>query len=576
MTDFRLALLSSCTVEFLREPLSAALKKYSIGTSIWIGGFGQYRQDILDPASGLYKHEPSVILFYLDGADLFQELLEHPFDNSSEARRELARNRAEQVAALCETLAEKLPRTTVLLNTVAVDPLNPFVGLEYNSDYGIQEPVAIYNAEISALARRLPTLTVVDVASLAASVGFQNWHDSRMWYLTRSRWSRTALQALAERYAAAISGSRGRNRKCVVVDLDNTLWGGVVGEEGLEGLTLGEDGIGRSYVEFQIELVNLQRKGVLLAICSKNNPEDALNVIRNHPAMRLREDHFAAMRINWEDKASNIQALADELNIGTDSFVFLDDSAVERSQVRQTLPEVLVPDWPADPSGYKTALLEISARHFYKVGMTAEDRRAGEVYRAQAERRKLETSATSLEEFYSTLGMRARIGRADAYTIPRIAQLTQKTNQFNLTTHRYSEADISSMSQDPDSAVWWLDLTDRFGPNGVVGVLILRRGRQDIWRIDTFLLSCRVMGRTVENAFLAVVAEEMGATELIGEYRPTAKNVAVRELYRRLGFVALREEPGAEFWELKLTDGLLKTPAWFEIELASGLISAGA
>jgi len=553
-----------------------SLKSDGLEASIWIGGFGQYRQDILDSNSGLYKHDPSVILLCLDGADLFQDLLEHPFEMSGEARRELVRNRAVEAVSMCETLAERLPRTTVLLSTVAVAPLNPFVGLEYNSEYGIHEAVTAYNAELSALARRLPTVAVVDVASLAAAIGFQNWHDPRMWYLTRSRWSRTALHALAERYTAAICCSVGRIRKCIVVDLDNTLWGGVVGEEGIEGLKLGEDGIGRSYVEFQIELLNLHRKGTLLAICSKNNAEDALEVFRSHPAMRLREEHFAAIRINWEDKASNLRALAEELNIGLDSFVFLDDNAAERSLIRQTLPEVLVPALPPDPSGYRTLLLELAARHFYKIGITAEDRRAGEAYRAQAERRKLETSATSLAEFYRTLGMRARIGRADAFTIPRIAQLTQKTNQFNLTTRRYSEAEIWSASQNPDCAVWWLELTDRFGPNGLIGVLILRRQQQDTWGIDTFLLSCRVMGRTAEDAFLAVIAREMGASGLIGEYRPTAKNAVARDLYPRLGFRLLRQEADAGLWEWKLAEASLMVPAWFEIELASSALVSAA
>jgi FkbH-like protein len=418
-------------------------------------------------------------------------------------------------------------------------------------------------------------VAVVDVASLAAAIGFQNWHDPRMWYLTRSRWSRTALHALAERYTAAICCSVGRIRKCIVVDLDNTLWGGVVGEEGIEGLKLGEDGIGRSYVEFQIELLNLHSKGTLLAICSKNNAEDALEVFRSHPAMRLREENFAAIRINWEDKASNLRALAEELNIGLDSFVFLDDNAAERSLIRQTLPEVLVPDLPADPSGYRTLLLELAARHFYRIGITAEDWRSGEAYQAQAERRKLEASATSLAEYYRTLGMRARIGRADAFTIPRIAQLTQKTNQFNLTTRRYSEAEIWSASQNPDCAVWWLELTDQFGPNGLVGVLILRRQQQGTLGIDTFLLSCRVMGRTAEDAFLAAIAREMGASGLIGEYRPTAKNAVVCDLYPRLGFRLLRQEAGAELWEWKLAEASLMVPAWFEIELASSaLVSA--
>ncbi len=567
MKDMRIALLASCTIELLQKPFAAALEARDFHHSFWVGGFAQFRQDILDAGSSLYSYDPSLVVLYLDGGDLFQELLENPFAFSADARREFALRCAAEVAAMAETLASRLPQTTVLLNTVAIDPLNALAGLEYNSEYGIRDAVNTYNASLSDLARRLRTVVVVDVESLVNNMGFEKWRDSRMWCLARSRWSRQALYALSERYADTICARLGRNRKCIVLDLDNTVWGGTVGEDGLEGLQLGEDGIGRAYVEFQLELLNLYRRGVLLAICSKNNSDDALAVIRRHPAMRLREEHFAGMRINWEDKASNLRALAEELNIGLESFVLLDDSPAERSWVRQAVPEVLVPDWPVDPADYKRALLELSCRHFHKLAITTEDRSRGEIYRAQAERRKLTASAGSLEEFYRSLEMRAKIGPADAFTVPRIAQLTQKTSQFNLTTRRYTESEIRTMNQDPSCAIWWLDLSDRFGSNGIVGVLILTRQSPDVWLIDTFLLSCRVMSRTVEDLFLAVVARELGAVKLIGEFRPTPKNVPVRDLYSRLGFRSLRRGPDGEFWEIDLRSTSLKPPLWFEIDM---------
>jgi FkbH-like protein len=348
------------------------------------------------------------------------------------------------------------------------------------------------------------------------------------------------------------------------------LWGGLAGEDGLEGVKLGEQGAGLAFAEFQGELLNLYRKGFLLALCSKNNPQDALAIIRDHPSMRLREEHFAAMQINWEDKATNIRAIAEELNIGLDSLIFLDDNPAERAWVKQSIPEVLVPDWPTDPSEYKTKLLELSDRYLHKLKLTAEDKKRGETYQAQAERKKLVESAGSLEDFYRGLEMKAKIGLADSFSIPRIAQLTQKTNQFNVTTRRYSEAEIRAFSEDSNHSVWWLDLDDRFGPNGIVGVLILKRDSKQTWRIDTFLLSCRVMGRTVENAFLATVSREIGAQRLIGEYRSTPKNTPVKELYRTLGFQAAEQTPEAQFWEMDLAAGCLDVPAWFVIELRSG------
>ncbi len=573
MTELRVALLASCTIEVLQKPLAAELEKRGIQAEFWVGGFGQYRQDILNAASGLYGFGPAVVVLYLDGEDVFKELIENPLEADAGARRELALRRAGEVRALVETMAERLPQATVMLNTAVVRPLNALTGLEYNSGYGIEDAVSAYNEELGRLARSGHSAVVVDAAALAAWIGYARWQDTRMWCLARSRWSRAALQALAERYTAAICGRLGRIRKCIALDLDNTLWGGIIGEDGMEGIRLGEDGTGRAFVEFQSELLNLYRKGILLAVCSKNNPEDALQAIRRHPAMRLREEHFAALRINWEDKASNLRAMAEQLNIGLDSMVFLDDNPAERTWVRQAAPEVLVPEWPADPGEYKGALLELAAAHFHKLGITAEDRKRGEIYQAQAERWKLEAAAGPIEDFYRGLEMRVKIGRAESFTIPRIAQLTQKTNQFNVTTRRYTEADIRAMSQDPECAIFWLDLTDRFGPSGVVGVLILKREAGDVWLIDTFLLSCRVMGRTVESAFLAVVVREPGAARLIGEYRPTAKNAPVKDLYPKLGFEFTRQAGESRFWELDLRRKELRVPEWFEVEMVRGSVA---
>src|SRR5215211_983103 len=335
MTHLRVAILSSSTIEVLERPFTAALRQHGFTPSFWIGGFGQYRQDVLNADSALYAHSPDVVVLYLDGDDLFRELLQNPFANLAEGRVENARRFASQLESLIETVSSRLPKATIIVNTVAVQPLNSLLGLEHNSEFGIQDALNEYNRRVAAIAAtNSSSVVVVDVAALAAWSGFSRWRDDRMWYLARLRLSRHALGALADAFTGAICARLGKVRKCVALDLDNTLWGGIIGEDGIEGIRLGEEGIGLAFAEFQEELLNLYRKGVLLALCSKNNPQDALQVIRQHPGMRLREDHFAAVRINWEDKASNLRALAEELNIGLDSFVFLDDNPVERSWVR--------------------------------------------------------------------------------------------------------------------------------------------------------------------------------------------------------------------------------------------------
>lgn len=576
-SPLRIALLASCTIDLIKEPLGAMLSERSITADFWTAGFAQYRQALIDAESECYRFDPQIAILYLDGEDLLAPLLEHPFDFSRSERVEFAQERAAEVGDLVAHLKQRLPRVSIFLNTVALPPLNILGALEHNTEFSIKDTGPIYNDALTKVARQNPGTVIIDAAALVDWLGYANWHDARLWHLARSRWSRQATRLLARRYAAAIAALCGKMRKCIVLDLDNTLWGGIIGEDGVEGLRLGEEGIGLAFREFQAQLLNLQRQGVLLAICSKNNPDDALQAIRNHPAMCLREEHFSAMRINWDDKPSNLRALAKELNIGLDSMVFVDDNPVERSWLREALPEVYVPEWPNDPSDYKDALLELAAEHFIKFAITMEDLTRGELYRQQALRSQAASTA-SLEEFYRSLQMRATISPATDATIPRIAQLTQKTNQFNLTTRRYTEADIAALSASPDSSVYSVELEDSFGRSGIVGVMILRRRSDDTSNIDTFLLSCRVMGRTVENAFLGYIVDavrKLGVRRLIGEYRPTAKNAPVTELYRGLGFHMLQDEPASQLWELDLDQQTIAIPEWFTVLTSEDKIDVG-
>jgi FkbH-like protein len=291
--------------------------------------------------------------------------------------------------------------------------------------------------------------------------------------------------------------------------------------------------------------------------------------------MCLREEHFAAMRVNWEDKTANIRSIVEELNIGVDSLVFLDDDPVERSRVRQLLPAVHVPEWPKDPAEYKTALLELALEDFFRLALTDEDRHRAEMYRSEGERRRIAESSSSLEDFYRSLQMKVTIGVPDSLTIPRISQLTQKTNQFNLTTKRYTTAEITGLglAQDSGAVVYWLSLDDKFCSSGTVGVIILRQqaedgGSEEVWLIDTFLLSCRVLGRGVERAFIGFTCDAMkrrGARKLVGEYRPTSKNFIVAQIYDRLGFRQTGKENGR--WELDLSGQLPEIPDWFELSI---------
>ena len=323
----------------------------------------------------------------------------------------------------------------------------------------------------------------------------------------------------------------------------------MIGEDGVAGIKLGETFPGNAYRQFQLAVLELHRRGVLLAINSKNNPADVDEVFHSHPDMVLRKHHFASIRTNWQEKPENMVEIARELNIGIDSLVFFDDSPVERSSVEQALPDVLTLEVPSDPAKFANTLRSCGA--FDQLSLTKEDRRRGELYQAEAVRKELQKSAGSLEDFLSSLQMTAIISMVDEFAFPRVLDLLQKTNQFNLTTRRHSAAQLAAMIKDPNFDVFSLQVTDRFGDSGIVGVAIVQL-KNDAAFINSFLMSCRVIGRTIETAFLAFLvrqARKRNLDVLAGEYIPTAKNTPAAGFFKRHGFV----ESESGLWRLNLS-----------------------
>jgi FkbH-like protein len=321
------------------------------------------------------------------------------------------------------------------------------------------------------------------------------------------------------------------------LDLDNTLWGGIVGEDGFEGIKLGDDPIGRAYVEFQRHLLALNQRGIILAINSKNNFDDAIEVIRNHPNMILKEDNFACFRINWNDKMVNIKEIAEELNIGLDSIVFFDDDPINRDYMRSTLPQVLTVEL-SDSSSYSETLK--SMNDFQVLKITNEDIKRSKMYLDQRKRTELQNQVGNLQDFLKQLNISVKIKKADEYTIPRISQLTLKTNQFNLTTRRYQEEDIRKFVNEKNKIVECAQIQDKFGDNGITCVYIVNKENQHEWLIDSFLLSCRVMGRGVEEALLGQIikrAKTEGITKVKAEYIKTKKNKPTENFLSDFGFI---------------------------------------
>ena len=377
-------------------------------------------------------------------------------------------------------------------------------------------------------------IPVLDVKELAANIGRDKFYSSRMWYLGSIPYSMTGEKAIAEEMSNALNAIKGRRAKCIVLDLDNTLWGGVIGEDGIGGIELSTAKEGSRYRDFQKRIKNIKEEGAILAVVSKNNMEDAMDGINNHPDMILREKDFVAIKANWEPKPVNIGELAKELNIGLDSFVFIDDNPIEREAVKTALPQVIVPEFPKDTAYLEKFAIEIGKKYFPTLKLTKEDTQKTEQYQIEHKRSELKREAPSLEDYLKSLEMKLTIREITEEDVSRAAQLTQKTNQFNLTARRYTESDIRRMKADENYRIWIGELEDKFGSYGKVILAIVRLEPEHRAVIDTFLMSCRVMGRNVETDFLRHIEQSLkdeGIKEIIGEYIEAPKNKVVKEFW---------------------------------------------
>jgi FkbH-like protein len=379
---------------------------------------------------------------------------------------------------------------------------------------------------------------LVDPGSVTFGRDPAYWYDPLMWFKAKQEINTTTAPVYGDVVGRLLAAQQGRSAKCLVLDLDNTLWGGVIGDDGLEGIKLGQGSPGgEAFLAVQAHALELSRRGVILAVCSKNDEANALLPFEQHPEMLLRRGDISAFVANWNDKASNIRAIAEMLNIGIDSLVFLDDNPFERNQVRQALPEVHVPEVSDDPGLVPFCLAD--AGYFESVAVTADDLKRREQYAANAERTRMKESSGDISSYLASLEMRMPWHRFRPLDHERTVQLINKTNQFNLTTRRYTSADVLAVADDPRAVGITFRLLDNFGDNGIIAIVIARVGEDRAAAIDTWLMSCRVLGRGVEGATLDVLVrevEKLGATALVGEYVPSEKNAMVREHYAKLGF----------------------------------------
>ena len=528
--SIRLALIGSCTTSLLKSVIELLFFRDGIEAAIYEAPFGTFRQEIDDPGSGLHRFAPDFVVLLLNWRDAGLPLL------SDEPGKTVERVTGE-IRGLWERLLV-VRSCQVIQPLLDIPPSDPFLALSNLLAGGRARMLGEINRWLECHAPQ--GVTLLDTRRLAATHAV-SWDDPVTWSSAKLHPSPEALPLLGEEIVSIVRGVLGLSSKLIAVDLDNTLWGGIVGEDGLGGIVLGPPSpLGERFQELHRYLKGLLQRGVLLAVVSKNNRSDAEDVFRRHDSSILRMDDFAMFLANWDDKPANLRQLAETLALGADSFVFLDDNPAERAAVREALPDVIVPEISGEPSESIAALER--GLYFQAVQFTPEDASRSASYAARA--RVAEARPSDGGDYLLDLGMEIQWGAVDASTAPRVAQLINKTNQFNLTTRRYTLSEVEAFMVSPRHWFRWFRLRDRFADHGLIAALLAERMSAECWTLDLWLMSCRTIGRGVEQFMfnrLLEAARGENAACIDAVYLPTARNRLVRDLLPRLGFAAIGE-----------------------------------
>jgi FkbH-like protein len=569
LVRIRLLILSASTASHLSDALIGTAIRFRFLLDVTVAEYEEPEPWCERNARELKESPPDFVLVASDSRML---RLNSALDDAAAAAQvvEAAIARISRVAEVARAATGR----PVILQTLADDP--DLIG--FNMDLGLSgSPRALideFNRRLAQRARQDSHL-VLDVNALAGLVGHAAWSAGRYWYAAKYPFATAMIPLYADNVLRIVAAQMGRSRRVLVLDLDNTMWGGIVGDDGIEGLALGSGSpLGEAHSALQRMALSLKQRGIILCVSSKNDEAIALEAFRNHPEMILKEDDIVAFRVNWDDKAANIKLIADGIDLGLESFVFLDDNPAERKRVRDALPAVAVPELPEDPSEWLAVFQ--AAGYFEQTSFSREDQLRAGFYKANALRAAQMERIGNHDDYLRSLGMTLSIAPFDAMGRTRIAQLIAKSNQFNLTTRRYSEAEIAALQSDPDALTIQARLEDIFGDNGMISAVICRQTGQRL-EVDTWIMSCRVLGRRVEEAILQFIAEEArlkGITEIIGRYVPTARNGLVRDHFQKLGFVQIDSSREETTWRLSVSsygekDLPLKVDAQSELKLAS-------
>lgn len=529
--DTKIAVLGDTATQFLVTALKGCAFSRGINADIYEAEYNQIFPEIVDDNSGLYGFAPNYTLIYMSSEMLFDEFCKLPLSQKTS----FAETVASRIVGQWNKIESRLSCRIIQYNFVENnDMLFGNFGAKTPASYIFQ--LRKLNVLLMEAAAADKSVYIADLSSLQNTCGREKTYADKYYYSARLAISMDMLPYAADSVVDIISALSGKFKKCVVLDLDNTLWGGVIGDDGINNIQIGELGTGRAFSDLQKWLKELKNRGIILAVCSKNNEDTAKEPFEKHPEMVLRLDDIAMFVANWEDKASNIRFIQQTLNIGMDSIVFIDDNPFERNLVRELVPGITVPELPEDPAQYLTFLK--SQNLFETTSFSNEDADRTSQYQAEARRAQLQQSFTSIDDYLESLEMVGTAKPFDAFHTPRISQLTQRSNQFNLRTVRYTEAEIAEIAASDKYLTLYFTLRDKFGDHGLISVVILEKQDEALF-VNEWLMSCRVLKRTVEELIVNTMiktAADNGFSRVIGEYIPTAKNSMVKDIYEKMGF----------------------------------------
>ncbi len=536
----KIAILGDTSTQLLVQAIKGTGYNEGVNLEIFEAEYDQIDHEIIDEGSELYSTKPEYVIVFQSSQKLLSK-----YNKSTDAeKRTFAKDTIVHIKELIGIINSRLSCKIIFCNFAEIND-NVFGNFANKLDFSFIYNLRKINLGLMDLSRELKNLYISDINLLQSSYGLERSFDAKLYITADMIFSLDFLPVAAKNIVDIILSLTGKSKKCLILDLDNTLWGGIIGDDGVENIQIGELGIGKAYSELQQWAKQLKNRGIILAVCSKNDHDTAKGAFDNHPDMVLKYEDFAVFQANWDNKADNIKQIQEFLNIGFDSMVFLDDNPFERNLVKSFLPEITIPDLPEDPAEYLNYLGKLNL--FETSSYSEEDAQRSDQYRVEFQRSQVKKAFANEDEYLASLEMVSECKPFDSFSVPRVSQLTQRSNQFNLRTQRYSESDVQKITESDEYITRSFTLEDKFGHNGLISLIIMKKQPQGLF-IDTWIMSCRVLKRTMENFVLnsiAALARNSGYEKLIGEFLPTSKNKMVKDHYKELGF---KESNG--LWEL--------------------------